>query len=248
MELVRLAEERGLTLMVGSTFLYSAPVRYLREVVQSGYVGQPLYIHSARLNFGLLRQDVDVLWDLAPHDLAIILHVLGEPPVATGARTVNCTNVGVPEVAHVDLRFPQDILAHIHVSWMHPAKVRRLTLVGSERMLVYDDTAAGEAVRIYDRKVTGRPVRGMAGQAVDYSFGDVRIPYLEEAEPLKEQCAHFLHCVRSGEQPLSDGRHGLEVVQILEALGRSATAGGTMEPFERIDLGRYAELRLSSAV
>ena len=234
LELVRLAEERGLTLMVGSTFLYSSPVRFLRTVVQRGDLGRPLYVHSARLNFGLLRQDVDVLWDLAPHDLAIIMYVLGRSPVAIGARTVNCTDAGLPEVAHADLRFPDDLLAHIEVSWLHPAKVRRLTLVGSEGMLVYDDVAAGETIRIYDRKITPRAARNGTPPPVDYSFGDVRIPHLPEVEPLREQCSHFVRCIRTGERPLSDGRHGLEVVRILEALGRSAAAGGVMEPLAQL--------------
>lgn len=248
LELVHLAEERGLTLMVGSTFLYSAPVRFLRELVQGGGLGRPLYIHSARLNFGLLRQDVDVLWDLAPHDLAIISYVLDQAPVSLGARVVHCTGAALPEVAHADLRFRDDVLAHVEVSWLHPAKVRRLTIVGSAGMAVYDDVAAGEAVRIYDRKVTPRPAKNGGPPPVDYSFGDVRIPHLEEVEPLQAQCAHFLQCIRTGERPLSDGRHGLEVVRILEALERSAAAGGVMEPFDQMDLARPVELRLGSAV
>jgi predicted dehydrogenase len=232
LHLVHLAEGEKLSLMVGSTFLYSPPVEFLKETILNGQLGSILYINSSRLNFGLLRPDVDVLWDLAPHDIAIILHLLGQTPLAVAARGVGCVNGGLSEIAHADLAFPDGLFAHIHVSWLEPAKIRRLTVVGSERMVVYDDTAAGEAIRIYDRQVKLSPRNGAGNHhhQVSYSYGDVRIPHLAEAEPLKEECRHFLQCIETGDKPLSDGWHGLQVISILETLGKSLEDGGVMEP------------------
>lgn len=229
LELIRLAEERNLTVMVGHTFLYSPPVAALKSIIQSGHLGKVLYIHSARLNFGLLQPDVNVLWDLAPHDISIVLHLLERTPVAVGARGMGYVNRRLSEVAHADLVFEDSIMAHIHVSWLEPSKVRRFTVIGSQRMVVFDDMASGEALKIYDREVKLPSGNGSKPEAPTYLFGDIRIPHVAEAEPLKEECSHFLHCVRTGEEPVSDGWAGLHVVGVLESLQRSLGNQGAME-------------------
>ena len=245
-ELIRLAEEQQLTLMVGATFLYSQPVRMLKQLITAGDLGQVLYVHSSRLNFGLLRPDVDVLWDLAPHDLSILLYLLDSEPVAVGTRGVSCVNPRISEVAYADLLFGNDVYAHLHLSWLEPQKVRRLTVVGSERMVIYDDLAGNEAIRLYDRRVSpvyengngnghassnGRSNGNGAApmQQFNYHLGDVRLPYVKDAEPLHEEVSHFVYSIRNGARPLSDGLHGLQVVRILEALTRSLEQGGAME-------------------
>ncbi len=246
LELVQIAEERGLALMVGATFLYSQPVRMLKELIQRGELGEVFYVHSSRLNFGLLRPDVDVLWDLAPHDLSIFLYLLGDEPVGVGTRGVSYINPRLPEVAHADLMFPDGVFAHLHVSWLEPQKIRRLTVVGSERMVVYDDTAANESIRIYDRQVRPSARNGSQPQQdVAYHFGDVRLPYVKDSEPLKEELSHFIRCVQTGARPLSDGRHGLSVVRILEALSSSLQNGGEVQylaPIPELEIAQARDL------
>src|SRR3970040_1909179 len=143
-ELINLAEDLGLTIAVGHTFLYNPAVRALKELICSGRIGVPQYLHSARLNFGLLQPDVNVLWDLAPHDISIVLHLMGQTPVAVGARGIGYLTRRLSQGAHADLLFSDSVLAHIHVSWLEPSKVRRFTVIGTERMAVFDDLAAGE--------------------------------------------------------------------------------------------------------
>jgi len=231
LELVQLADEREMTLMVGHTFVYNPAVLFLKELLERRHLGDLYYVHTARLNFGLLQPDVDVVWDLAPHDLSIILHLLGQEPIAVGARGSAHINPSLKEVAHMDLQFPEGVAAHVHMSWLDPCKVRRLTLVGSERMAIYDDMSPGEMVRIYNKSVklttsNGSPVH----HPVEYAFGDISIPYIADQEPLRNEGEHFLHCIRSGDRPRSDGRAGLQVVRILETVEKSLYNGGVMEP------------------
>jgi predicted dehydrogenase len=231
LELVELADEREMTLMVGHTFVYNPAVLFVKELLDGGELGDLYYLHAARLNFGLLQPDVDVVWDLAPHDLSIILYLLEQEPIAVGARGTAHVNPSLCEVAHMDLQFPKGITAHIHLSWLDPCKVRRFTLVGSERMAIYDDMMPGEMIRIYNKRVklttsNGSPVY----HPVEYSFGDTSIPYVADQEPLRNEGEHFLHCIRTGERPRSDGRAGLQVVRILETVEKSLYNGGTMEP------------------
>jgi predicted dehydrogenase len=219
-ELVALAEQRGLTLMVGHTFLFEPAVEALRDVVRSGSLGTIWHVNSERLNLGLFRRDANVLWDLAPHDVAILLEILGLEPEAVSARGACQVQPGIQDVAYLELRFPRGIMAHVHVSWLDPGKVRRLTVIGSEKMAVYDDTAA-DKLWIYDRAVL--PTDG----TLVYHFGEATsVPLPTSAEPLRRQCAHFLECIRTGRRPRPDGRHGLTVVRILEQATDSLQDGG----------------------
>lgn len=229
LELIDLAQARGLTLMVGHTYVYHPAVQYIRDYVQGGRLGAIYYIHTARLNFGLLQPDVDVLWDLAPHDLSILMYLLGEEPMIAGARGTARINPRLCEVAHLDLEFLDGLLAHIHVSWLEPVKVRRMTIIGSEQTLVYDDVAQGEMIRIYNKSIRlGEPVGGGFGPPA-YISGDVSIPFVQDAEPLKQEDAHFLDCIRTGARPRSDGFEGMKVVHTLESAAKSLYNGGYME-------------------
>jgi predicted dehydrogenase len=230
MDMIDIAESRRLTLMVGHTYVYHPAVSFLKEYLDQNRMGAIHYIHMARLNFGLLQPDVDVLWDLAPHDISILMYLLGEEPMVAGARGTARINPRLAEVAHLDLEFLDGLLAHIHVSWLEPVKVRRMTIVGSAQTLVYDDTAQGEMIRIYNKSIRlGEPNGENGFGPPDYNIGDTVIPFVADAEPLRLEDEHFLHCIRTGERPRSDGFDGLKVVHILESAAKSLYNGGSME-------------------
>jgi predicted dehydrogenase len=230
-ELTRLADERGLTLMVGHTFEYNAAIRTLRDIVRSGELGRIYYVDAARLNLGLFQSDINVLWDLAPHDLSILLYVLGTDPLAVSARGSANVRPGVHDVAYLDLAFPDGVLAHLHLSWLDPCKVRRVTIVGSKKMVVCNDLADSEKIRIYDKGVdTPYETDQFRDFHLAYRYGDVTIPHVPFQEPLRAQCDHFFDCIRTRTCPQSDGRIGAKVVRILEGADRSLQTGGGREP------------------
>jgi predicted dehydrogenase len=226
-ELVALAEKNGLILMVGHTFLYSAAVRKIGEIIRSGEIGEIRYINARRLNLGLFQKDINVAWDLAPHDISIILHLLGEYP-----DTVNCqgnahVTPGIEDVTNMSLAFGKDRFATIQSSWLEPRKVREMTIVGTKGMIIYDDLQAQQAIRVYDVRVDRPPHYDTFGDfQYSYHYGDSHIPYLRQEEPLKTECQHFIDCIRSGNTPLTDGRQGLELVRILEASSQSLQSNG----------------------
>lgn len=230
-ELVKIADERGLVLMVGHTFEYNAAIRVLRDIVASGDLGDVCYVDMARLNLGLFQKDINVVWDLAPHDVSILLYVLQRDPLEVSARGSSTVTPGVEDVAYVDLRFPDNILAHMHLSWLDPDKVRRVTIVGTKKMVVCNDVSDVEKIRIYDKGVD-RPYETdrFADFALSYRYGGVYIPHVPFEEPLHVQCEHFVECVRSGAKPQSNGEVGLKVVKILEAAERSLHENGGSIP------------------
>jgi predicted dehydrogenase len=229
-ELIELAERQDLALMTGHTYEYHPAVDYLRDLVRSGELGDIYYIDADRLNLGLFRSDVNVLWDLAPHDICIVLSLLGLEPSGVSARGSGCIDPTVYDVAYMELRFPGETLAHIHVSWLDPCKVRTITIVGSKKMVIYDDVSDGEKIRIYDKGIAmAANDDGFGPWPPHYRHGDVTIPFISNAEPLKLECDHFLRCIREGERPRSDGWSGLKVVNILEAANKSLVNGGQLE-------------------
>jgi predicted dehydrogenase len=227
MELIELAERRNKVLMVGHTFLYHPAVDLLRKLVMDDVLGDIYYIDSARLNLGLFRSDVDVLWDLAPHDTSIVLHLIGDEPIAVSARGAGHVDRSVCDVAYMELRFDRELLVNIHVSWLDPCKVRRMIVVGSKKMAVYDDISDTEKVRIYDKGIhVPSDDEKLTAWLPSYRFGDVVIPFLSNAEPLKLECMDFVHSIAKGTKPLSDGWSGLRVVNVLEAAKKSLANGG----------------------
>jgi len=227
-ELIDLAKRKGLVLMVGHTFLYSPAVRKIKEIVQCGDIGEIRYICARRLNLGLFQKDINVAWDLAPHDIAIVLHIMG-----TEADTINCEGSahitpGVEDVTTMWLNFSGNRSAIIHSRWLDPRKVREMTSVGSKRMIVYDDVSQLEKIRIFDARVERPPhYDTFAEFYYAYHYGDVYMPYIKQEEPLKIECQHFLDCINRGAAPLTDGRQGLELVRILEASSKSLKRGGS---------------------
>jgi predicted dehydrogenase len=227
-ELVDIAKKNGLVLMIGHTFLYSPAVRKIKEIVDRGELGDIRYICARRLNLGLFQKDINVAWDLAPHDISIILHLLEEQPFSVNCRGSAHVTPGIEDVTSMSLSFRKDRSAIIHSSWLDPRKVREMTIVGSKRMIVYDDVAQQEKIRIFDARVERPPhYDTFAEFHYAYHYGDTYAPYLKQEEPLKTECQHFLECINHGKEPLTSGTRGLELVRILEASSASLKLGGS---------------------
>jgi predicted dehydrogenase len=226
-ELIDIAKKRGLTLMVGHTFLYSPAVRKIKDIVDWGDVGEIRYISARRLNLGLFQKDINVAWDLGPHDLSIILYIMGESPLSVNCCGSAHVTPGVEDVTSMYLGFPKNRSALVHSSWLDPRKIREMTIVGSKRMIVYDDVAPLEKIRIFDARVERPPhYDTFAEFQYAYHYGDMYAPYIKQEEPLKAECQHFLECIKTGKTPLSDGAQGLELVRILEAASVSLKQDG----------------------
>jgi predicted dehydrogenase len=231
-DLVELAEAKGLTLMVGHTFLYSAPVRKIKEIVESGTIGAIRYISSRRLNLGLFQKDINVVWDLAPHDISIAIYIMGEAPVAVNCQGQAHVTAGIEDVSSLAMFFPGGQLAMIQSSWLDPRKVREMTVVGTREMILYDDLEPLQKIKIYDQRVETPPhYDTFAEFQYAYHYGDMHAPHIQQTEPLKVECGHFISCIQTGETPLTDGRSGWDLVKVLEASSESLKRRG-----ERIDL------------
>lgn len=225
--LVEDADARDLTLMVGHTFEYNSAVRALKEIVDSGELGDVYYVDAVRVNLGLFQRDLNVLWDLAPHDISILLYLLGQDPVSVSAQGTACIFDGKHDIVYLNLAFPNGVLAHVRVSWLDPRKVRQITVVGSRKMVVYDDVETLEKIKVYDKGVDRPPYTDTFGEfQCSYRYGDVVIPYIGFVEPLRLECQHFLDCIVDGTEPQSSGRVGLKVVQVLEQAEQSLRNGG----------------------
>lgn len=225
-ELVTLAATQGVTLMVGHVFEYNPAVRYIKAAVGAGELGDLYYLYSRRVNLGRVQSDVNALWSIAPHDISIALYLLEQLPEAVSCHGAACLHGQVEDVIFLTLHFPGNVLCHIHVSWLDPSKTREMTVVGSRKMIVYDDVSTEGKVRIYDKGAyrKGDPIYG----EFQYKLhsGDILIPRIDMREPLQEECAHFLESIRSGAKPLTDGENGLRVVTVLAAGQQSLDRGG----------------------
>jgi predicted dehydrogenase len=213
--------------MVDHTFLYSAPVRKIVEIVRAGDLGEIRYINSRRLNLGLFQKDVNVAWDLAPHDISIILHILGDFPVAINCQGNAHVTLQVEDVTNMSLFFPHHRFATIQSSWLEPRKIRDMTIVGSRRMIVYDDLQTHEKIRIYDVRVERPPhYDTFAEFQYSYHYGDSYIPHLQQEEPLNLACRHFIDCIETHSAPITSGRQGLDMIRILEGASASLKTNG----------------------
>jgi predicted dehydrogenase len=226
-ELIDIAQRKGLVLMIGHTFLYSAAVAKIVEIVRAGDIGELRYINSRRLNLGLFQKDINVAWDLAPHDISIILHILDELPTEVSCQGNAHVTAGIEDVTNMSLTFKNNRFATIQSSWLEPRKIREMTIVGTRRMIVYDDLQPLEKIRIYDVRVERPPhYDTFAGFHYAYHYGDSYIPHLKQEEPLRVECQHFLDCIEQGRRPLTHGEKGLELVKILEASSASLAKHG----------------------
>ena len=227
LELTKLAEEKQKVLMAGHTFEYTAAVNKVKEIIANGELGKILYISCTRVNLGLFQPDINVVWDLAPHDISIILYLTGEVPASVNSQGKAHFNHEIEDVATTTLNFKNGLIAFIHNSWLDPNKIRRTTIVGSRKMLVYDDIETQEKIKIFDKGVEVPPYYDtFADFQYSYRYGDIHSPRIDDYEPLKKVCDHFIECIKKGRTPLSDGYSGLRVVSILEAANKSIKLNG----------------------
>jgi predicted dehydrogenase len=226
-DLIHLAEANHLTLMVGHTFQYNPAVHALKAMIERGELGDIHYIDAVRVGLGLFHPSLNVAWDLGPHDVSILIHLLDELPETVTARGVGCIQPGVEDVVYVSLGFPGGVLAHLRLSWLDPNKTRRLTVIGNKKMVIYDDVESLEKVRVYDKGVEAIRRTDTFGEfQFAYRYGNIVSPYIHFEEPLMVECRHFLDCIRTGATPVTDGRNGLRVVEVIDAAQHSLRSGG----------------------
>jgi predicted dehydrogenase len=225
-ELIDIARAKDRKLMVGHLMEYHPGVKKLRELIDSGQLGDIYYIYCQRVNLGVVRTDENALWSFGPHDISIILHLLRQQPVDVSARGACYLQRGIQDVVFVNMRFKGGIVAHIQLSWLDPHKMRKTTIVGSKKMVVLDDMETSEKVKIYDKGVQVKSSYESYGEYLTLRFGDILIPKIDMTEPLKIECQHFLDCIKDNKTPQTDGENGLRVVRVLEAAQKSGEQDG----------------------
>jgi predicted dehydrogenase len=225
-ELINLADKKRLVLQVDHTFIYHPAVERLKDIVMRGELGDLYYFDSVRINLGLFQTDVSVIWDLAPHDISIMEHLIGRPVQWVQAVGARHAGQKFESMAYITVQFADNILGHCHVNWLAPMKVRLVTLGGSRRMVVYDDNLVTEKVKIYDKGVTLNSIEGLYDALVQYRQGDMHAPAIENSEALGRELRHFVHCIKQGVAPVTDGRAGLRVVRIVAAAEESIRQEG----------------------
>jgi len=225
-DLIEIARRQQRVLMVGHLLEYHPVINQLRELIQNDELGDIYYIYTQRLNLGTVRRDENALWNFAPHDISAILYLLNREPTDVCARGQSYLQRGVEDVVFMTLNFADKSMAHVHVSWLDPHKVRKLIIVGSRKMAVFDDVEGTEKLRIYDKGAAQNADYNSFAEYVSLRFGDVLIPYVKVAEPLRLECQHFLECVRTRQQPRSDGHDGCRVTKVLDAAQRSLRMNG----------------------
>jgi predicted dehydrogenase len=230
-ELIELAARKRLQIMVDHTFLFTGAVRKIRQLVDEGTLGNLFYYDSMRVNLGLFQHDINVIWDLAPHDLSIMDHVIQKEPeaiVATGEKHLN----NLVDIAFLTIYFPGNVVAHINVNWLSPVKVRTTLIGGEKKMVVWNDLEADEKIKIYDKGVSVKNGEGMYNLLVSYRSGDMWAPKVEQTEALKAEVNHFVDCIAANRAPINDGIAGLRVVRLLEAAEKSLQARGKLVEIE----------------
>lgn len=220
-DLIDLAAERDRVLLVGHLLRYHRGVQKLKEYIDDGYLGDILYIYTARVNLGRIRKEESALWSFATHDISVVNYLLGRQPEYVTASGQSYVRAGVHDVVFTTLHFSDNVMAHMHVSWLDPHKIRKTTVVGDKKMAVLDDMEATEKLRIYDKGIDFTPSYGDYGESLLIRVGDIYIPKIDMAEPLKVECQHFLDCILKGVKPLTDGECGLQVLRVLEAAEKS---------------------------
>lgn len=231
-ELIELAEQKRATLMVDHTFIYTGAVRKMKEVIDSGRLGEIYYFDSVRVNLGLFQHDINVVWDLAPHDLSIMDHLLAQKPVAVSATGACHVGNDLEDIAYLTLEFENNLIAHFHVNWLAPTKIRQTLIGGTKSMIVYDDIETSEKVKIYDKGIDVTTREGVYETLVQYRTGDMLSPKLDQEEALAVGTRHFIECILNGAKPMTGGDAGLNVVRVLE------TSTASMK-----DRGRLIELQ-----
>ena len=226
-QLIEIAKKNNRVLMVGHTFQYNQAVRKLRDIIKKGELGKVLYAYTTRVNLGLFQDDINVIWDLCPHDISILNYLFDSIPKSVKANAYSHYKKGIEDTGFVLLHYPGNIISHLHVSWLDPLKVRRAVLVGDKKMAVYDDLNAVEPIKIFNKGIIKQAYYDTFGEfKLMYNRGDIYSPKVENVEPLETECKHFLGCIKDNLVPLSDGKSGLEVVKVLEPAQKSLENNG----------------------
>jgi predicted dehydrogenase len=220
-ELIEIAERKNLIIMVDHTFLFTGAVRKIKELLDSGILGQLYYYDSTRVNLGLFQHDVNVIWDLAPHDFSILDHLIGERPESLTASATDHFGSGLADIAYVTVNFPNNFIAHFNVNWLSPVKVRQTLIGGDRKMLIWNDISKDEKIKIYDKGVEVESREGIYDLLISYRSGDMHSPNVEDREALRIEAEYFAECVRDGTRPFNDGESGLRVVRMLEACNKA---------------------------
>ncbi len=221
-QLLEIAKANERVIMVGHTFLYNTAVQTLKEILEAGEIGDVYYADLARLNLGLFQAKLNVLWDLAPHDISILLYLFGQNPISVHAEGMTCVQRGIHDNVYMNLTFPNNLVAHVHVSWIDPCKVRRVTIIGSKKMVVYNDLDSTEKIKIYDRSVEMPAyTNGFQEFTCNYRYGNILSPNIRFEEPLKKECQDFIDSISNHHEPKSNGIDGLRVIKVLEAAQQS---------------------------
>lgn len=226
--LINLASKKGLILLVDHTFIYTNAIRRIKEFISAGELGEMYYFDSVRVNLGLFQHDVNVIWDLAPHDLSIMDFIVGGKPSSVVATGASHTASKLEDVAYVTVRFKGSLIAHFHVNWMSPVKIRKIIIGGSKKMVVFDDLDPAEKIKIYDKGITlsRSDEKSVYQSLVQYRIGDMYAPSISNVEALKVEVEHFADCIKNNKTPITDGEAGLRIVRILEAADKSLKKGG----------------------
>jgi predicted dehydrogenase len=220
-ELLDIATKNNLILMVDHTFIYTSAVAKMKELVDNGTIGDITYFDSTRINLGLFQHDVNVVWDLASHDLSIMLHLMKERPITVLASGIDHLKNGLEDIAYITLFFEENTIAHFHLSWMSPVKIRKTIVGGTKKMVVYDDMESDEKIKIYDKGINVTTKEELDNIKVQYRIGDIQVPVLENKEALSSEMAHFIDCIKTRKKPRTSGEYGLWVVKVLEAAEKS---------------------------
>ncbi len=234
--IIDLAKARNLTVMVDHTFLYTGAVKKIKELIASNQIGDVYYFDSVRVNLGLFQSDINVVWDLAPHDLSIMNYVIDKQPVSVSAQGIAHMEGGLENIAYMTVYYENSTFAHFHVNWLSPIKVRRILIGGSKKMIVYDDMENAEKVKVYDSGVyiKSDDKESIYKHLIQYRTGDMYAPKLDGAEALNIECQHFIECCREGKKPISDGEFGLTIVKMLEAAQKSIKQQGVNIPLDSL--------------
>lgn len=213
-ELINISEKNDLTLMVGHLLLYHPAIKWIKNYIDSGEIGDINYIYSHRLNLGTVRKTENAFWSLAPHDISVMMYLVNKPVIKAHGIGQSFINKGIEDVFFFSLEFENGVLGHGHVSWLDPHKTRKFTIVGSKKMIVFDDVASSEKIKIYDKGINTKEY-GDYGESLTLRDGDIYSPAIKIYEPLKIECQHFLDCIKNGSKPLSDGKNGLDVTKVM---------------------------------
>lgn len=226
--LIETAEKNNLILFVDHTFIYTGAVQHIKKLMSSGDIGDMLYFDSVRVNLGLFQHDVNVIWDLAPHDFSVMDHLIDEKPASVSATGASRVHGKLEDIAYVAVKFKSGLIAHFHVNWMSPVKIRRIIIGGSKKMVVFDDLNPDEKIKVYDKgiKLLDAPKDKIYKNLIQYRIGDMYAPNIESTEALKAEVAHIVDCIQNKKKPLTDGKAGLNVVKLLGAAQKSLKKGG----------------------